>query len=66
MYACVVGMICAEQGQTVLMFAMENGLEALVDKLIEMGAEFHANLKTSYVSPFPCLQEVVMARSSRS
>ena len=51
--------VCAEQGKTVLMFAIENGLEDLSNKLIEMGAEFHANLKDDAVVPVPCLQEVL-------
>ena len=45
------------QERTVLMYAMQNGLEALSNKLIEMGAEFHANLKDKGVALLPCLQE---------
>ena len=48
---------CCVQEKTDLMYAMQNGLEALSNKLIEMGAEFHANLKDKYVALLPCLQE---------
>ena len=53
---------CNVQETTVLMYAMKNGLEVLSNKLIEMGAEFHANLKDKAVALLPCLQEFAGVR----